>query len=263
VAVTVRVLDNNSATDTETKTVTVDDPEAPPPPPPGVSYSKTVLATPGLAHYWRFEEPAGATTLADSVGGATATAAGGATLGLPGALGGGAAGFDGLDDFAQAPVDLSATSKITIEFWMRWNAYADNDSLAMELTENFNGSPGGLIIDPNASQGNFGVGIGGPESRNNVYFTRPSAGQWHHYAFVLDTTAPASEEVTPYVDGKPIPYEKGGSGTGAGPFANAPLYFMSRAGGGLFGAGTLDEVAVYSQPLSAAQIAAHFAANEG
>jgi YD repeat-containing protein len=262
VAVTVRVLDNNSATDTETKTVTVDDPEAPPPPPAPVSYSAAVLATPGLTHYWRFEEAAGATALADRVGGATATATGGTTLGLTGALGGGAAGFDGLNDSAQVPVDLSATSKLTIEFWLRWNAYADDDSLAMELTENFNGNAGGLLIDPNSSQGNFGVGIGGPESRNNVYFSRPSAGQWHHYAFVLNSTAPASEQVIPYVDGKPIPYEKGASGTGAGPFANAPLYFMSRAGAGLFGAGTLDEVAVYDQALGPAQIAAHFAANE-
>ncbi|HKT84134.1 MAG TPA: LamG-like jellyroll fold domain-containing protein, partial [Solirubrobacterales bacterium] len=132
----------------------------------------------------------------------------------------------------------------------------------MELTENFNGNSGGVLVDPNAGQGNFGVGIGGPESRNNVYFTRPSAGQWHHYAFVLDSSAPASEQVIPYVDGKAIAYEKGASGTGAGPFAKAPLFFMSRAGGALFGAGTLDDVAIYGQSLSAAQIAAHFAANE-
>ena len=36
---------------------------------------------------------------------------------------------------------------------------------------------------------------------------------------------------------------------------------MSRAGADLFGAGTLDEVAIYDQALSAAQIAAHFSAN--
>ena len=203
-------------------------------------------------------------TLADSTGTANGTASPGVTFGQPGGIAGDpntAARFDG-DDSASAPLDLSGTSKTTVEFWLKWDSYADDDALAMELTENFNGNAGGLLIDPNASQGNFGVGIGGPESRNNVYFTRPSAGQWHHYAFVLDSTAPASEQVVPYVDGKPIPYEKGASGTGAGPFANAPLYFMSRAGGALFGAGTLDDVAIYDQPLSAEQIAGHFAANE-
>ncbi|HSS42857.1 MAG TPA: N,N-dimethylformamidase beta subunit family domain-containing protein [Solirubrobacterales bacterium] len=257
--VSVRVLDNAFATDTETKTVTVNDPEAPPPPPS--SYSAAVLATPGLLHYWRLNEAAGSTSLADSVGGATATTGGGATLGMLGSLGGSAAGFDGLDDFAQAAVDLSADSKITIEFWMRWNAFADNDALAMELTPNFNGNEGGVLIDPNAEQGNFGVGIGTPDTRNNAYFARPSAGVWHHYAFVLDTTAPVSQQVTPYVDGQPVTYEKGASGAGTGNFANSNLYFMSRAGANLFGGGGLDEVAIYDRALSPAQIAAHFATN--
>ena len=259
--VTVRVLDNDFATDTETKTVTVNDPEAPPPPP--VSYSQAVLATPGLVHYWRLDEASGATALADSVGGSTATAGGGATLGLPGSLALGAAGFDGIDDFAQAPVDLAADGKLTIEFWMRWNAFADNDALAMELTPNFNGNDGGFLIDPNAEQGSFGVGIGNPETRNNVYFSRPSAAQWHHYAFVFDTTAAVSQQVTPYVDGQPASYAKGASGAGTGNFANSTLYFMSRAGANLFGGGALDEVAIYDQALSAAQIATHYATNAG
>jgi PKD repeat protein len=257
--VAVRVLDNNFATDSESRTVTVEDPEAPPPPP--ASYSQAVLGTPGLIHYWRLEESAGSTSLADSVGAATATT-GGATLGLPGSLGGGAASFDGLNDFAQAPVNLAATSQLTVEFWMRWNSFADNDALAMELTENFNGNDGGLLVDPNAEQGDFGVGIGNPETRNNVYFARPSAAQWHHYAFVLDATAPAAAQITPYVDGKAVAFSKGASHTGTGPFANSTLYFMSRAGGNLFGAGSLDDIALYDEPLSAVQVAAHFAANE-
>jgi hypothetical protein len=79
---------------------------------------------------------------------------------------------------------------------------------------------------------------------------------WHHYAFVLDPTAPGATEITPYIDGVAVPYTKSASGTGA-TFANAPLYFMSRAGSALFGAGTLDELAIYEGALSAATIAAH------
>ena len=63
----------------------------------------------------------------------------------------------------------------------------------------------------------------------------------------------------PYVDGQPVAYTKRDSGTGAGNFANSTLYFMSRAGAGLFGAGDLDEVAIYDGALSAATIAAHYA----
>ena len=257
VPVTVRVRDNEGATDTETVALTVADKKEPP---PTVSYSKAVAETPGLIHYWRLGETGGA-TLADSAGSATASLSGGPTLGLPGALGGNAGGFDGVDDAATAPVNLSGTTDLTVEFWLKWNAFADDDHLAMEMTENFNANPGGFLIDPNSSSEAFGVAIGESESRNNAFFARPSAGVWHHYAFVFDTTAPAAQQITPYVDGKPVAFSKGASGSGGGAFANANLYLMSRGAANLFGAGTLDEVAIYDQALSAAQIAAHFAAN--
>ncbi len=260
VTVTVRVRDNEAATDTETVPLTVADEEEPPPPPPTVSYSKAVSETSGLIHYWRFDETSGA-TLADSAGTAAATLLGGPTLGLAGALGGNAGGFDGIDDAVSAPVNLSATTDLTVEFWLKWNAYADDDDLAMELTENFNANPGGFLVDPNSSQEEFGVAIGEGESRNNAFFARPSAGQWHHYALVLDSAAPAAQQIVPYVDGKPATFSKGASGSGAGAFASGNLYLMSRSGANLFGAGSLDEVAIYDQALSAAQIAAHFAAN--
>ena len=229
-------------------------------PPPTVSYSKAVAATPGLIHYWRLGETSGA-SLADSAGSATASLLGGPTLGLAGALGGNAGGFDGIDDAASAPVNLSTTTDLTLEFWLKWNAFADDDDLAMEMTENFNANPGGFLIDPNSSQEAFGIAIGEGESRNNAFFARPSAGAWHHYAIVLDTAAAAAQQIVPYVDGKPVAFSKGASGSGAGAFANGTLYLMSRAGANLFGAGTLDEVAIYDQALSASQIAAHFAAN--
>ncbi len=260
VTVTVRTRDNEGATDTESVVLTVADEEEPPPPPPVSSYSKAVGETAGLIHYWRFSEASG-TALADSVGSANASLGGGTTLGLTGPLGGSASGFDGLDDYAAAPVNLSGTTDLTVEFWLKWNAYADDDDLAMELTENFNANEGGLLIDPNSSQEEFGVAIGSSDTRNNVYFARPSAGAWHHYAFVFDTAAPATQKIVPYVDGKAVAFSKGASGAVSGAFANSSLYFMSRAGGNLFGAGTLDEVAVYDVPLSAAQVAGHFAAN--
>jgi hypothetical protein len=130
----------------------------------------------------------------------------------------------------------------------------------MELTSNFNGNAGGLLIDPNASNGSFGVAIGSGGSRNTSYFARPSAGQWHHYVFVLDASASGATQVVPYVDGQPVSYFKGNTGTGAGAFANSQLYFMSRAGAALFGGGDLDEVSVYDRALTAQQVAAHYAA---
>ena len=132
--------------------------------------------------------------------------------------------------------------------------------LAFEFTPNFNSNPGGFLVDPNAPEegGKFAVGIGSGSSRNTVYFERPSEGQWHYYAIVMNTGASAENQITPYVDGKVVPYTKTMSGTGAGNFANSTLYFMSRAGSALFGTGDLDEVALYNRVLSAATIDDHF-----
>ena len=77
----------------------------------------------------------------------------------------------------------------------------------------------------------------------------------------MDSAAAAAEEIKPYVDGKAVSFTKTASGTGAGNFANSSLNFMSRAASSLFGAGSLDEVAIYNRALDAATIAAHYAGN--
>ncbi|HET9593674.1 MAG TPA: PKD domain-containing protein, partial [Solirubrobacterales bacterium] len=251
-----RVTEEGGATASTVRTVYV-----------GTSYSGTITATPGLVNYWRLGEKSGS-TLADVQGVSPATLKGGVTLGSPGALEfdpDSSAAFDGLSGAASAPVDYSATSKLTVEFWLNWAAYANNDQLALELTPNFNENDGGFIVDPNAGEqgGKFAVALGRGESRNNVYIARPSAGEWHHYAFVLDTTAPAAQQITPYVDGKAVSYEKLNSGTGAGNFAKSTLFFMSRNASALFGKGSLDELAVYNRALSGSEVLTHYLARGG
>jgi PKD repeat protein len=250
--VRVRVVDSAGASASASATIVVR----------GESYNAAVLATPGLLHYYRLDESAGP-TIHDAKGTANGTVGGG-EFGQPGAIMGEAdtaLGFNGLGDFGAISMNLSGSSELTVEFWLKWNQYANNDSLAMELTPNFNENPGGFLVDPNAPEfgGTFGVGIGVGAGRNSIYFARPSAGVWHHYALVLNPTAPAGSEITPYVDGQPVSFQQGSGGSGEGAFANSTLYLMSRAGSALFGGGTLDELAIYNQPLSAATIAAHYA----
>jgi PKD repeat protein len=250
VNVGLRITDDLGTTNTVTHAVTVK----------GQSYSTAVLGTAGLVDYWRLGETSGV-TLADSAGSQPATLSGG-QLGVGGALSGdsdAAVRFGGTNAFASAGIDLSGTSKVTVEFWLKWNAFANDDRLAFELTPNFNSFDHGLLIDPNAGS-SFGIGIGRGASRNTAYFPRPSAGVWHHYAIVIDTAQPAATQITPYVDGQAMSFFKDANGTGAGTFANSTLYFMSRGGSALFGAGDLDEVAIYEAALSASTIAAHVAA---
>jgi PKD repeat protein len=258
VDVKLRVTDNDGRTDQVTHTLTVEDAGS-------GSYTSRVQATAGLTNYWRMGDPSG-TTLTDAKGSANATTAGTPTLGATGALSGDsntAVSFNGTTDAASASLNLSGTNKLTVEFWLNWDQFTDNDDLAMEFTPNFNQGPGGFLVDPNAPEdgGKFGVAIGNGEARNTAYFARPTAGAWHHYAFVLDTTAPAATQITPYVDGDPVAYTKTASGTGAGNFANSTLYMMSRAASALFGSGDLDEVAIYNRALSATTIADHYAGN--
>jgi PKD repeat protein len=251
-----RVTDNSGGTATTSHVLIVG---------AGSPYSSEISDTPGLIDYWRLGEQSG-TTLADSAGSHPATAQGGVTLGVPGAIeadANTAASFDGGSGTASAPLNLSGSTALTLEFWLNWSAYANNDALAFEFTPNFNNENGGFLVDPNAGElgGKFGIGIGREGSRNNAYFTRPSAGVWHHYAIVMNTSAPAAQQIIPYVDGQPVSYEKLNSGTGAGAFANSTLYFMSRAASSLFGKGSLDEVALYNRALTSAEIAAHYQAS--
>ncbi|MGC1165812.1 MAG: PKD domain-containing protein [Solirubrobacterales bacterium] len=267
VKVGLRVTDDLGSTGVAFRTVTIEGAEEPEEEEKVSNYSPTVLSTPGLAHYWRMNESSG-TSFADSVGGVPATAVGGVGMGVPGGVPNDsdrAARFDGANDGASAALNLSGKTAVTVEFWLKWNAWANDDDLAVELTNNFNENAGGFLIDPNAPQmaGSFGVGIGAGASRNNAFFPRPSAAAWHHYAFVLDTQAPAAEQIVPYVDGKPVAYSKLDSGTGAVPFANATLYMMSRANSLLFGAGDLDEVAIYDRALGAETIDEHFNSESG
>ena len=250
--VSLRVTNDQGQTSTVSHTITVH----------AASYASTILGTPGLASYWRLGDPPGSPRLANAAGSTDAINSG-ATLGIAGALFGDsatAATFNGSGNFASAPLNLSGASQVTVEFWLNWNAYANNDALAMELTANYNNNNGGFLVDPNAANGTFTLGLGRGASRNAVSFARPSAGRWHHYAAVFNSAAAGASEITAYVDGKPVSVTVNPAGTGAGNFANSTLYLMSRGGTALFGRGTLEEVAIYNQALSASAIAAHYAA---
>ncbi len=75
---------------------------------------------------------------------------------------------------------------------------------------------------------------------------------------MIDTSAAAGSEITPYVDGSPVSYQQESAAGAQGNFANSTLYLMSRAGSSLYGAGTLDELAIYNQTLSPTTVFAHY-----
>jgi len=170
----------------------------------------------------------------------------------------GCLGFNGSNQYGTASLDLSSTKVITITFWMKWNAYANDNKLAFEFSSNFNNSTTGFIIDPDeSSSGQFWVSVHGNAGYNNAAFPRPSAGVWHHYAFVLNKGAATGSQVIPYVDGKPVSYTKSAyAAENTNNFGVNQLFVMSRGGSSLFGAGSLEQIRIYPTALSPSEIAA-------
>jgi hypothetical protein len=166
--------------------------------------------------------------------------------------------FDGTNDAASIPLDLSGTNNITISVWCNWTSYANNDDLMMEFTANFNSFSGGLIVDPNLSSGgNFAIGCGNDGGVSVSTYTRPAAGL-HHFVFRFDKR-PAVDLFDMFVDGVQLTPLSAGGAVSAVNFANSTLYIMSRAGTALFGAGTMTDLRVYDRALSANEVFALYA----
>jgi hypothetical protein len=90
------------------------------------TYAEAVEGTVGVSHFWPMGESSGS-SFADVVGGDDAEVSGGVALGEAGGLVGDlstSVAFDGASGAAQAKVDLSGSHELTVEFWMKWHAFA-------------------------------------------------------------------------------------------------------------------------------------------
>lgn len=152
-----------------------------------------------------------------------------------------------------ASIDLSAagTGNLSIAMLMWWDAFANNDNLAMELSVNHNVNTGAFIINPNESSlSKFAFGQGGVSgSYRNASFPRPSAAAWHYYLLVFSTTDASTNKA--YVDGVSQTMTVGTNDGGASWASSQPLYVMSRAGSALFGAGRIAKIAIWKNDQSA------------
>lgn len=209
-----------------------------------------------LLNFWQFTEGTG-TTVADSVRGNTITLTGSPTWN------GNAVVFNGTTQYGQASVDLSAYNKITVSYWLYWDAFADDDDLAIELTPNFGMNIGGFFIDPNSAaphSGAFQIGFNaGGGADNHADFPRPSAAAWHHCILEMDMGVNPNT-TTVYVDNVLQTLSNVTAGTlTSNFFANSTLNFMSRNGTLLFGAGRMTSVRVYGKLLSAQEVSTIYA----
>jgi hypothetical protein len=185
------------------------------------------------------------------------TLGGGAATGQTGELGNGAVLFDGVDDYGQVAIDLSAQSKIVVAVLADWTSYGNNDHLMMEFASPWFSNVGSFIVDPNSTgvSGKFYVGfVGAGGTFRSIAFDRPAAGE-HLYHFVFDYGAVGNAKLRVYVDAVEVTAtSRPETDNVAGTFANSTLNVMSRGGSSLFGAGTVERLHIFAD-LSEADMA--------
>ena len=233
------------------------------PPPstvPADNYGKAVYND-NPANYWRLDETGGATTAADSTdNNTTGNYVGGVTQGAAGAIGpvGSAVSFNGSTGNVVSTNQIGGPSRYALELWFNTTTTSGGKLIGFGNAQT--GSSGNYdkqVYLTNDGRLIFGVYNGGfdlvstPAGLNN--------GQWHH---VVAMQGPAGMAM--YVDDQligtngvtgnqayPGYWRVGGDNLNAWPNRPSSDYF----------AGTIDEVAVYDGPLTAAQVDAHYAAS--
>lgn len=160
--------------------------------------------------------------------------------------------FDGTNDSLQSvsTIDLSGVSKISVVFWLWWDAFANDDDFAMETSANSGGASGSFWINPNGSIPlAFDIHLNGNGTRMNASFTRPSAAAWHQYVFLFDLSKSSNEIDSVYVDGVSQSLTYASQPNPTGNFGNHTLNVMSRNNTAIFGAGRMAELAIYPGEL--------------
>ena len=189
--------------------------------------------------YYRFEEPAGNTTIRDSSGnGLDSTAVVNVELGSSGPLG--LAGRFSGDGYAQLGLQLSpAGGDFSIEALVRFDVTDVNRSIVSQ-------HPGRALLYRLGS-GKLRTYLGG--SRNSSSFAA-SEGDWHHVVMTVEVDPGGTDDtIRFYIDGQ---------ATGTGTETAEPASGSWRLGNNLIGA--IDELAVYTRLLNVSRIQAHYEA---
>src|SRR5918992_835257 len=206
------------------------------------AYRDAVLATPGLAAYWRLGELSGNASREER-GGDRGAFTGRFVLGqmgVLGQLGDTAASFDGVSGERVGPGPALGPNG-TMEGWFRWRAGT------AVMRDNTGPSRGWLLAFNNG--GTLRYRVGGTGFDTTVPIEDVRDGTWHHLAATKDGGAARL-----YLDGEEIH-----SGVGAAADTPAlPWHVMRNGTNAVFSEGEADEIALYDRPLTAGQVRTHY-----
>ena len=169
------------------------------------AYRDAVLATAGVANYWRLGELSGDAS-ADEATAATGPFAGRYVLGQPGVLGplgNTSAGFDGASGELAMPGSPLGPNA-TLEGWFRWRS---GTTVLRDTTDM--GGEGWLLAF--ATAGKLAYRLGGQGFNTGLPIETVRDGEWHHIAATKNGGAAAL-----YVDGELVHSSASGAGAQLG-----------------------------------------------
>jgi hypothetical protein len=237
---------------------------------PSVSYPQAVLAD-KPSFFWRLSETSGSTAADSSPNGFNGMYEPGTTQGAPGPIAGSpatATGFDGRTGLVTSASQVTGPQTFSVELWFTTTTSTGGKLIGFGSAQTGTSSSYDRhVYMMNDGQLVFGAGQTNTIETPEVYNDH----QWHYVVATLSPTAGMSL----YLDGQL-------AGTNPATLANGFTGYWRVGGDNLNGwnldplrpnsqgltepnsyffAGTIGDVAVYPSALSAAQVAAHYAAN--
>ncbi len=212
----------------------------------------------GATNFWRLDEPAGSTSVADWAGNADMVSQAGVTRGVAGALGSTdsdlASSFNGTGTgLAATQTAIAGPQTFALEGWFKTTTTAGGKMFGFGSanTGNSGSYDRHIYMD---TQGRVLFGVYPGTSRTLSTTTRYNDGQWH---YVVGSLGPDGMKL--FVDGRRVAQRTDTTSAqaysgywrigGDNSWSGAP-YFN----------GTIDDVAVYPAPLTTAQVDAHWVA---
>ncbi len=214
-------------------------------------YALAVLAD-RPRHYYRFDEPPGATVAKDAAGRADGIYQGAVSLGVTGALGTStatAAYFDGREASVVMPKVEDLPGAASFEAWVRNDGPADGEPTIFERLDRVGSDAFGYRFSkPPQTLAAFAVFRGAITTTASVQAIR-----FGGYSHVVAVTRSGAIDV--YVDGVPSAQALFADGPPAAVLAPF-VVGASRTGGGPWRGG-IDELAIYDYPLTLEQVQRH------
>ncbi|MDA3924987.1 MAG: PKD domain-containing protein [Kiritimatiellae bacterium] len=203
-------------------------------------YASEVMVD-GPEAYYRFEESAGATSVADSSGnGHNSKTVSNVDFGQPGAIGNGGAFSNA---FVQLNLQLDPAAG---DFSIEALACFDVTDINRTMVQQQAGTGQGRTLFYRTGGGTLRTYLGGSSTTSS---STASQGEWHHIVMTVEKdTSGAIDTIRFYIDG-----QSAGSGIETAEAANGDWILGNNS---LIGA--LDEVAIYTKVLSLERIAAHY-----